>query len=72
MKWQRFQLRLWGPHEAERGGVSVFLWCLHTYPTTDRETDILFGIYNWLDMTPFGRQEEGMAANPSLRVVAPS
>ncbi|WP_207449671.1 DUF899 domain-containing protein [Bacillus sp. SD088] len=50
-------------HEGgEQGGVSVFLWdndhVFHTYHTTDRGTDILFGTYNWLDMTPFGRQED--------------
>ncbi|MGY4690030.1 DUF899 domain-containing protein [Salibacterium sp. K-3] len=77
-----FNFDFWATHEGgEQGGVSVFLrdnhHVFHTYHTTDRGTDILFGLYNWLDMTPFGRQRglgglaRGMAANPTVRVVAP-
>ncbi|WP_218839227.1 DUF899 domain-containing protein [Evansella halocellulosilytica] len=47
---------------GEQGGVSVFYQnndhVFHTYHTTGRGTDILFGTYNWLDMTPLGRQED--------------
>src|SRR5579871_37378 len=48
--------------EGENGMVSVFLRegedILHSYSTSDRGTDILLGIYNYLDLTPLGRQEE--------------
>jgi len=46
---------------GEYGGVSVFLRdgeaLFHTYMTTDRGSDILLGVYNYLDLTPLGRQE---------------
>ncbi len=46
---------------GEYGGVSVFLRegeeIFHTYMTTDRGNDILLGTYNYLDLTPLGRQE---------------
>ena len=32
----------------------------HTYSTYGRGLDILVGAYNFLDMTPKGRDEEGM------------
>ena len=48
--------------EGETPGLSVFLHdgdqIFHTYSTTDRGVDILLGIYNYLDLTPLGRQEE--------------
>lgn len=48
--------------EGEIPGLSVFLHdgeqIFHTYSTTDRGVDILLGIYNYLDLTPLGRQEE--------------
>jgi predicted dithiol-disulfide oxidoreductase (DUF899 family) len=41
--------------------VSVFLregeHIFHTYATTDRGVDLLHGTYNYLDLTPLGRQE---------------
>jgi predicted dithiol-disulfide oxidoreductase (DUF899 family) len=40
----------------EEGGSSV----LHTYSTYSRGLDILIGAYNYLDLTPLGRQEEGL------------
>jgi predicted dithiol-disulfide oxidoreductase (DUF899 family) len=47
---------------GEQPGVSVFLRngdrIFHTYSTYGRGLDLLLGIYNWLDLTPFGRQEE--------------
>jgi len=48
--------------EGEKPGLSVFLrdgeQVLHSYSTTGRGVDILLGTYNYLDMTPLGRQEE--------------
>ena len=47
--------------DGEYGGVSVFLRdgedIFHAYMTTDRGNDILLGTYNYLDLTPLGRQE---------------
>jgi predicted dithiol-disulfide oxidoreductase (DUF899 family) len=47
---------------GEKPGVSVFLRegkdVLHSYSTTGRGVDILLGTYNYLDLTPLGRQEE--------------
>ncbi|HLJ82009.1 MAG TPA: DUF899 family protein [Ktedonobacterales bacterium] len=31
---------------------------LHSYSTTGRGVDILLGTYNYLDLTPLGRQED--------------
>jgi predicted dithiol-disulfide oxidoreductase (DUF899 family) len=46
----------------ELHGVSVFLRdgdsVYHTYSTYARGTDVLSGSYNWLDLTPLGRQED--------------
>jgi predicted dithiol-disulfide oxidoreductase (DUF899 family) len=48
----------------ERPGLSVFLReggsTYHTYSTYGRGLDLLIGAYNYLDLTPRGRQEEGM------------
>jgi len=47
--------------EGEKPGLSVFLRqgddVLHSYSTTGRGVDILLGTYNYLDLTPMGRQE---------------
>jgi predicted dithiol-disulfide oxidoreductase (DUF899 family) len=47
--------------EGEKPGLSVFLCdgeeVYHTYSTTARGVDILLGTYNYLDLTPLGRQE---------------
>lgn len=47
--------------EGEDGGLSVFLRegenIFHTYSTTARGVDLLHGTYNYLDLTPLGRQE---------------
>lgn len=50
-------------HEGgETPGLSVFLregdQILHSYSTTGRGVDILLGTYNYLDLTPLGRQED--------------
>lgn len=48
--------------EGEKSGLSVFLHdgenVFHTYSTTGRGVDILLGTYNYLDLTPLGRQED--------------
>lgn len=50
------------PHQGEREGLSVFLRdgdrLFHTYSTYQRGIDILLNTYNFLDLTPLGRQEE--------------
>lgn len=47
---------------GEKPGISVFLredeTIFHTYSTTARGVDILLGTYNYLDLTPLGRQED--------------
>ncbi|MGH7429508.1 MAG: DUF899 domain-containing protein, partial [Candidatus Methylomirabilaceae bacterium] len=47
---------------SEAHGLSVFLRdgdsLYHTYSTYARGVDLLMGTYNYLDLTPFGRQEE--------------
>ena len=47
--------------EGEKPGLSVFLRegddLFHTYFTNGRGVDILLGTYNYLDLTPLGRQE---------------
>jgi predicted dithiol-disulfide oxidoreductase (DUF899 family) len=50
----------------EAPGLSVFYKdadgnIYHTYSTYGRGLDILLGIYNYLDMTPKGRDEDGLA-----------
>jgi predicted dithiol-disulfide oxidoreductase (DUF899 family) len=49
----------------ERPGTSVFYKdqsgsVFHTYSSYGRGLDILVGAYNWLDLTPKGRDEEGL------------
>src|SRR5215469_11926157 len=48
--------------EGEKPGLSVFFRAgeqvLHSYSTTGRGVDILLGTYNYLDLTPLGRQED--------------
>jgi predicted dithiol-disulfide oxidoreductase (DUF899 family) len=49
----------------ERPGTSVFYKdatgnVYHTYSSYGRGLDILIGAYNWLDITPRGRDEEGL------------
>jgi predicted dithiol-disulfide oxidoreductase (DUF899 family) len=51
------------PQKGEREGLSVFLRdgdrLFHTYSTYQRGLDTLLNTYNFLDLTPLGRQEEG-------------
>jgi predicted dithiol-disulfide oxidoreductase (DUF899 family) len=58
--------------QGEKPGLSVFLRegedLFHTYSTTGRGVDILLGTYNYLDLTPLGRQEaweERLSASPA-------
>jgi len=49
--------------DGEKPGLSVFLrhgdqQVLHSYSTSGRGVDILLGTYNYLDLTPLGRQED--------------
>jgi len=48
----------------EMPGVSVFLRqdgrVFHTYSGYGRQVEMLIGTYHYLDLTPLGRQEEGM------------
>jgi predicted dithiol-disulfide oxidoreductase (DUF899 family) len=48
--------------QGEAHGLSVFLRdgdrMFHTYSTYARGTDLLAGTYNYLDLTPLGRQED--------------
>ncbi len=48
----------------ELPGLSVFLrngdGVFHTYSTYQRGLDILIGTYNYLDLTPLGRHEDGL------------
>ncbi len=48
--------------DGEKPGLSVFLrdgdHIFHTYSTNGRGVDVLLGTYNYLDLTPLGRQEE--------------
>ena len=50
------------PYEGEREGLSVFLRdgdrLFHTYSTYQRGLDLFLNTYNFLDVTPMGRQEE--------------
>jgi predicted dithiol-disulfide oxidoreductase (DUF899 family) len=49
---------------AELPGASVFLRkgndVFHTYSTFSRGLDHLIGTYNYLDLTPLGRNEKGL------------
>ena len=50
------------PREGEREGLSVFLRdgerIFHTYSTYQRGLDAFLNTYNFLDLTPLGRQED--------------
>jgi predicted dithiol-disulfide oxidoreductase (DUF899 family) len=53
--------KLWS-EKGELPGLSVFLregdTVFHTYSTYQRGLDLLLNTYNYLDLTPLGRQEE--------------
>jgi predicted dithiol-disulfide oxidoreductase (DUF899 family) len=48
--------------KGEQPGASIFLRdddrIFHAFSTYGRGMDLLVGTYNWLDHTPFGRQED--------------
>jgi predicted dithiol-disulfide oxidoreductase (DUF899 family) len=50
---------------GERPGLSCFVRegkdVLHTYSTYERGLDLLLSTYNYLDLTPLGRHEEGLS-----------
>ena len=54
--------KIWFP-KGEMPGLSVFLrdgdTVYHTYSTYQRGLDLPLNTYNFLDLTPLGRQEEG-------------
>ena len=54
--------KIWSP-KGEMPGLSVFLRdgdsVFHTYSTYQRGLDLLLNTYNYLDLTPLGRQEDG-------------
>jgi len=54
--------KIWSS-KGELPGLSVFLRddddVFHTYSTYQRGLDLLLNTYNYLDLTPLGRQEEG-------------
>jgi predicted dithiol-disulfide oxidoreductase (DUF899 family) len=51
-------------YTRERPGMSAFLYengiVYHTYSTYARGLDGLWGMYQWLDRAPRGRNEEGV------------
>jgi predicted dithiol-disulfide oxidoreductase (DUF899 family) len=53
----------WATYERERPGVSAFALedgvVYHTYSAYARGLDGLWGMYQWLDRTPVGRNEDG-------------
>lgn len=53
------------PGAGERPGLSCFARegrdVFHTYSTYERGLDMLLATYNYLDLTPLGRHEEGLA-----------
>ncbi|MET1050482.1 MAG: DUF899 family protein, partial [Acidimicrobiales bacterium] len=50
--------------DGEGPGVSAFVLedghVFHTYSTYGRGVDGIWGMYQWLDRAPLGRNEEGM------------
>ncbi|MGH9396060.1 MAG: DUF899 domain-containing protein [Terriglobia bacterium] len=62
--------KLW-MDKGELPGLSVFLRdgddVFHTYSTYGRGLDLFLNTYNFLDVTPFGRQEEGQQIQGWIR-----
>jgi len=54
----------WATYRQEGPGVSAFALedgvLYHTYSAYERGIDILWGMYQWLDRAPLGRNESGM------------
>ena len=58
-----YNYRNTNPNDADREGASVFYkdangTVFHTYSTYERGIDLLNGTYNFLDLTPKGRDED--------------
>jgi predicted dithiol-disulfide oxidoreductase (DUF899 family) len=62
--------KIWFP-KGEMPGLSVFLRdgdsIFHTYSAYQRGLDLLLNTYNYLDLTPLGRQEEAERAQGWIR-----
>jgi predicted dithiol-disulfide oxidoreductase (DUF899 family) len=54
----------WPTYRQEGPGMSAFVReddvVYHTYSTYERGLDVLWGMYQWLDRAPLGRNEAGM------------
>jgi predicted dithiol-disulfide oxidoreductase (DUF899 family) len=54
----------WETYRREGPGMSAFVLAdgtvYHTYSTYGRGLDVLWGMYQWLDRAPLGRNEDGM------------
>jgi predicted dithiol-disulfide oxidoreductase (DUF899 family) len=54
----------WPTYRQEGPGMSAFILddgaVYHTYSTYERGVDILWGMYQWLDRAPLGRNETGL------------
>jgi predicted dithiol-disulfide oxidoreductase (DUF899 family) len=60
---------------AEHPGISVFYkdaggTVFHTYSCYERGLDMMNAGYHYLDLTPKGREEKGLAANQAWVVIA--
>lgn len=59
--YQGIDLKFLKDYEGDLPGKSIFLWdgdsVYHTYSAFARGTDLLATHYNYLDLTPYGRQE---------------
>lgn len=62
--------KIWFP-KGEMPGLSVFVRdgesVYHTYSTYQRGLDLFLNTYNFLDLTPLGRQEEGQQIQGWIR-----
>ncbi len=63
--------RMQGLIESEAPGLSVFVRdgerLFHTYSTYTRGLDSFLNTYNFLDLTPLGRQEAARASRREIR-----
>lgn len=54
----------WATYSREAPGMSAFALdegaIYHTYSTFERGLDVLWGMYQWLDRAPLGRNESGI------------
>ena len=49
------------PEEQKKNVAEGWTYIFHTYSTYGRGLDILLGVYNFLDLVPKGRDEDGLA-----------